>query len=179
MDTLQRFDLAADGFRERLVALGPDDWAARTPCEGWTVADLVDHTIATVRLVADSVGDVDAAPDADALARFDAACADLRRKVADPRLAGERVASPFGELALKPLVSSVVVHDVLVHTWDLARATGGDEELDGELVEHALAAMTPFDAALRGHGFGEKVAPPQGADRQTELLCFLGRTPQP
>jgi hypothetical protein len=39
--------------------------------------------------------------------------------------------------------------DVLIHTWNLARATGGDT----------------------------KVTPPPGADVQTEFLCFVGRQP--
>jgi len=37
--------------------------------------------------------------------------------------------------------------------------------------------MSPLDDVLREHGFGDKVDPPEGADAQTRLLCFLGRTP--
>jgi uncharacterized protein (TIGR03086 family) len=75
-------------------------------------------------------------------------------------------------------VSSIVVHDLLVHTWDLARATGGDERLDPALVEHTLASMEPLDDALRGHGaFADKLPAPDDADEQTKLLCFLGRQP--
>jgi uncharacterized protein (TIGR03086 family) len=110
--------------------------------------------------------------------RFDRACADLRAKVADPELASTVVESPFGELTLKQIVSSIVVHDLLVHTWDLARATGGDEHLDPALVEHTLASMEPLDDALRGHGaFADKLPAPDDADEQTKLLCFLGRQP--
>lgn len=177
MDTLGRLDLACQGFRSRLAALSADDLARPTPCEGWTADDLVEHTISTLRYAAESVGEHRAAPTGTPVERFDAASDELRRKCSDPALAATVVSSPFGELALKQLVSSVVVHDVLVHTWDLARATGGDELLDPSLVGHTLAAMTPFDDALRGHGFADKVPAPDGADDQTKLLCFLGRRP--
>ena len=116
-------------------------------------------------------------PAAGDLDRFDAAVADLHRKVADPGLGAHRGRRPVRAMALKQLVSGIVVHDLLVHTWDLARATGGDERLDEELVAHTLASMTPFDEVLREHGFAAKVPVDDDADDQTKLLCFLGRRP--
>jgi len=176
--TLERFDRAAAGFRLRLAALQPSDAARPSPCEAWSIQELVDHTVGVVAMVANLV----AAPIADANAghdvrRFDAAAEDLHRKVADPELGATVVQSPFGSMALKQLVSSIVVHDLLVHTWDLARATGGDERLDAELVAHTYASMTPFDEVLREHGFAKKVPVDDAADDQTKLLCFLGRRP--
>ncbi len=177
MDTLGRLDLACEGFRARLVAVTEMDLARATPCGGWTVGDLVDHTISTLRYAADAVGAPGVTPGGTRVERFDAATRELRSKATDPELAATVVETPFGALALKQLVSSIVVHDVVVHTWDLARATGQDEALDSGLVEHTLSSMRPFDAALRGHGFADAVPAPQGADSQTELLCFLGRRP--
>ena len=89
--------------------------------------------------------------------------------------------SPFGPLALKQLISSVVLHDTLVHTWDIAMATGGDLTLNAQMVERAFAKMAPLDDGLRGEStFAAKIEPPPGADLQTQFLCFLGRkVPQP
>jgi uncharacterized protein (TIGR03086 family) len=79
---------------------------------------------------------------------------------------------PF-EMALIPRLS-----DLIVHTWDLARATGGDERIDPDTAGVLLEFLTPNDEALRQSGsFGPKVDPPPGADVQVELLCFLGRQP--
>jgi uncharacterized protein (TIGR03086 family) len=176
--TLERYDAAVDGFRRRLEPLAESDFSRPSPCEGWTSGDLVDHTIGAVTLVAGLVGDrVDDDKSSSFVERYDRATRDLRAKVADPVLGSTVVESPFGTLAVKQLVSSIVVHDLLVHTWDLARATDGDERLDDELVAHTYASMSPLDAVLREHGFGDKVDPPEGADAQTRLLCFLGRTP--
>lgn len=66
--------------------------------------------------------------------------------------------------------------DVLVHTWDLARAAGLDERLDAEEVHRVFAAVLPIDAMLRSPGAcGPKLEPPAGADEQTRFLAFLGR----
>ncbi len=176
--TIERYDAAAQGFRDRLAPLHDEDFERPSPCEGWSAGDLVDHTIGAVVLVGDLVGGpAGDDPSLDRLSRFDRAHGALRAKVTDPELAATVADSPFGKLALKQLVSSIVVHDLLVHTWDLARATGGDERLDDDLVAHTYASMAPLDSVLREHGFAEKLAAPDGADPQVELLCFLGRQP--
>jgi uncharacterized protein (TIGR03086 family) len=176
--TLERFDGTAEGFRRRLAAVDPGDVDLPSPCEEWRVRELIDHALGVVVMVTNLVPSpiVDDASSSD-LARYDLAVADLHAKVADPALGATVVDSPFGAMALKQLVSSVVVHDLLVHTWDLARATGGDERLDAELVAHTYAAMLPFDETLRAHGFAPKVTVSDDVDDQTRLLCFLGRRP--
>jgi uncharacterized protein (TIGR03086 family) len=176
--TIERYDVAVEGFRRRLEPLAPADFARPSPCEGWTAGDLVDHTIGAVTLVAGLVGERgDEDRSASYATRYDRATEDLRAKVSDPVLGATVVESPFGTLALKQLVSSIVVHDLLVHTWDLARATDGDELLDNELVVHTYKHMAPLDDVLREHGFATKVDAPGDADAQTRLLCFLGRRP--
>lgn len=176
--TLERYDTATEGFRRRLAPLGPADFDRPSPCEGWSAGALVDHATDVLVMVSNLAGTrLDDDTSASRTERFDRAARDLRDKVADDALAASIVDSPFGRLALKQLVSSVVVHDLLVHTWDLARATGGDEQLDAPLVAHTYASMAPLDDVLREHGFAAKVEPPDGADAQTELLCFLGRRP--
>jgi uncharacterized protein (TIGR03086 family) len=176
--TLERYDVAVAGFRRRLEPLAPSDFSHPSPCDGWTAGDLVDHTIGAVTMVAGLVGDrLNDLGTLSYIERYDRATEDLRAKVADPALGATVVESPFGTLAIKQLVSSIVVHDLLVHTWDLARATDGDERLDEDLVAHTYEHMSPLDDVLREHGFAKKVDVPKGADAQTQMLCFLGRRP--
>ena len=42
--------------------------------------------------------------------------------------------------------------DILVHTWDLARATGLDETLDADEVHRMFVGMEPMDEMLRASG---------------------------
>jgi uncharacterized protein (TIGR03086 family) len=69
-------------------------------------------------------------------------------------------------------------NDILVHTWDLARATGLDETLDATEVGRMLAGMEPYDEAMRQSGhYGPRVEVPDDADEQTRLIAFTGRRP--
>jgi uncharacterized protein (TIGR03086 family) len=67
---------------------------------------------------------------------------------------------------------------VLIHTWDLARATGVDETLDATEVHQMLVMSEPYDEMLRASGqYGPRVAVPDDADEQTRLIAFMGREP--
>jgi uncharacterized protein (TIGR03086 family) len=69
--------------------------------------------------------------------------------------------------------------DNLVHTWDLATATGQDRHLDDELVEACVAMFLP-DMPERGRAggiVGRAVAVPAGAPAQDRLLGAMGRHP--
>jgi hypothetical protein len=69
-----------------------------------------------------------------------------------------------------------VCMDMLVHTWDLARAVGGDERLDERSVQEAYETLKSMDAMIRQPNvFGPRLEPPPGSDIQTEFLYFLGR----
>jgi uncharacterized protein (TIGR03086 family) len=98
--------------------------------------------------------------------------------MSSPKLAGKQVTGPMGTIAFKQLAGSIVLHDLLVHTWDFAVATGQSTALDPEAVETALERMEPMSAFIRGPGmFGPEVSPPLDADVQTRFLCFVGRSP--
>ena len=180
--TSENFIIVNEGFRARLVGLSDAQLSAETPCEGWTTLDCIDHVIEIYAQVASAVApeirDLDGATP---LERFDHLAPVIEAATKSPELGATIVQSPFGPLALKQLISSVVLHDTLVHTWDIAMATGGDLTLNAQMVERAFAKMAPLDDGLRGEStFAAKIEPPPGADLQTQFLCFLGRkVPQP
>ena len=69
--------------------------------------------------------------------------------------------------------------DQLVHTWDLAVATGQDASLDPELVDVCVAMFLP-EMPERGRAaglVGPAVAVPTGASAQDRLLGAMGRRP--
>jgi uncharacterized protein (TIGR03086 family) len=66
--------------------------------------------------------------------------------------------------------------DVLVHGWDLAKATRQDTTLDATLVAACWDVIEPQLDMLAGSGaFGTTVVVPDDADQQTKLLAALGR----
>jgi hypothetical protein len=72
------------------------------------------------------------------------------------------------------------IGDILMHTWDVARAAGLDERLDPDEVHRIFVTMGPFDEIMRTSGFfGAKVAVPDDADEQARVIAFSGRDPRP
>jgi uncharacterized protein (TIGR03086 family) len=105
----------------------------------------------------------------------------IQRALADPVIA-TRVedCGPPGRLSFEAAIDMTCTPDVLIHTWDLARATGLDERLDPDEVRRQLAgieALAPgVEQAMRGSGhYGPRVAVADDADEQTRLLAFMGR----
>ena len=179
MSTGERFAVVAAGFERRIVECPADRWDEPTPCLPWNARELVEHVLDVFGSVLAAVGaTIPDSASSGQLARWHASKAAMLAAVDDPILAAHVIPSPIGDFALKQVVGGVILHDLLIHTWDLARATGQDEQLDPGNVAAALAKMTPFDEFLRGPAmFGPKVTPPPHADEQTQLLCFLGREP--
>ena len=71
--------------------------------------------------------------------------------------------------------------EILVHTWDLAQATGQAAGLDPGLVRDALGPARQFAPVARLSGLiGPECAVPDDADDLTRLLAIFGRrTPAP
>ncbi|MEU8676887.1 TIGR03086 family metal-binding protein [Streptomyces sp. NPDC048560] len=75
-------------------------------------------------------------------------------------------------------VGLMVLGDLTVHAWDLARATGQDFVPDPAAVDvagPALAELAP--QAREGKVFGEPVPLPAGASPFEQLLALTGRDP--
>lgn len=71
-----------------------------------------------------------------------------------------------------------LTRDVLVHTWDLARAVGADDRLDPTWCEHFYSALPADPQALSASGmFSAPVVVDDEADAQARLLARLGRDP--
>ena len=90
----------------------------------------------------------------------------------DPELSSKTISGTFGEQPFESLVSRLLCADTLFHTWDLARATGQDEQLDAKAVQKAMEFLEPLDDAIRRPGgFAPKIVPPSDAStRHAPLL---------
>jgi uncharacterized protein (TIGR03086 family) len=94
----------------------------------------------------------------------------------DPETLAKPVSGPTGPTPFEQMLGALIAMDTHIHTWDLARAVGGDERLDPNVVRFAQGMLEPMDEMIRRPGvFGPKLQPPAGADEQTQLLYFLGR----
>ena len=166
-------------------AVRDDDWHRPTPCTEWDVKQIANHIIgenlwAAELLQGKTIQDVGNALDGD-LAGDDPATA--YRESA--RIAGEAVSGPeamqtichlsFGDYSGADYAAQLFM-DSLIHGWDIAKATGQDTALDGDLVAACLPIAEELTTAFRGSGaFGENLSVGSDADSQTRLLALLGR----
>jgi uncharacterized protein (TIGR03086 family) len=189
-----RFRRAADGFQQRIEAVPAHAWESQSPCPNWTARDVVGHVVNEARRVVATVHNREPEPlhgvavaamgrlpelaaNADLAAAWAQVSADMTAAIDDPGCRQVALPTPVGPLPFADSLEALP-EDVLIHTWDLARATGGDERLDPEIVAHVYEHFKPMDEALRQPwAFGPKVTPPANADLQAEFLCFVGRHP--
>jgi uncharacterized protein (TIGR03086 family) len=102
----------------------------------------------------------------------------IRAALADPEISTRRFDTPLGRVTFEQAIDIFVIPDLVIHTWDLARAAGLDDTLDPREVHRVLDEMTPVDQMLRDSGqYGPRVSVPNDADEQTRLIAFTGRDP--
>jgi uncharacterized protein (TIGR03086 family) len=174
-DIAATYDRIAAGFDQRVQGVADDAWDSPAPCEGWTARDIVEHVAGSAGYLLGKLGyePTEGLPPKE---RWAEARAAISGALHDPEKAASPAESPFGPTTVEGMVQQLLINDTLIHTWDLARATGQDETLDAETVASAQAALTPLDAMIRRPGvFGDKIESAPDADDQTRLLNFVGR----
>ncbi|MCB0994811.1 MAG: TIGR03086 family protein [Acidimicrobiales bacterium] len=165
---------AAAHFDQNLKAVGDDQWDLPTPCEGWSVRELVDHAVQAQAGIGSVLGSA-AAPDAS----WDDVYPAVSAAIDDPsNLEGNAPPQVMGGMPKHQLLG-IAVGDVLLHSWDLARATGGDENLPPaavEAVQMGLGRM-PEQMLRSPKMFANPVEVADDASAQDKLLGFTGRQP--
>jgi uncharacterized protein (TIGR03086 family) len=181
-ETSDRFRSLAADLAARAHAVPPDRWESPAPCAGWVARDVVRHLVEWVPgfFSGSPVRFGDVPPvEQDPAAAWDAVAAGLQAALDDPQVAATEVTSRAGTYPLEQCAAMFVLPDVLVHTWDLARAAGLDPELDPDEVQRGLAGMgaMPEEALVASGQFGPRVPVPDDADPQTRLIALTGRDP--
>jgi uncharacterized protein (TIGR03086 family) len=178
----RRHRLIADDFARRVH--GAADWSAAAPVPGWEARDVVVHLVEWLTGFVASGSDVrlpeGPPPATEPVAAWEAHQRAVQAVLDDPELAGSEFANPHtGSMPLAVAIDRFYTSDVFMHTWDLARATGQDDTLDPELCAVLVSGMEPIEELMRGSGqYGPRVAVPDTADPQTQMLGFIGRDPE-
>ena len=180
-------DAAHAALRTAVAGVGADAWSRPTPCEAWTVAQVLQHAAGDQQAYAAVLGE-GAFPSYDPFAPSGELEGDalvlIEAPLAAASLAFSRVAAedpavavplPQGPLAAPTAVGAAAL-DAAVHAWDIAVATGQPSPVDAELAAHlhdvALAIVEP----LRGFAYDEAL-PGDDGDPLNRLLRYLGRDP--
>ena len=180
-DIADRYRRLAAAFGERVAAVPDHRWDAQSPCPEWTARDVVRHVVDSqgmfLGFVGDEMGDIPSVDD-DPSGAVAAATAAVQERLDDPARATQTFEGFLGESTLEDSVNRFLATDLVVHAWDLARATGQDERMDPQEVTEVWGTAQGFGDTLRTPGaFGPEIEPPPDASDQDRLLAFLGRQP--
>lgn len=185
-DTLLERDRRAVIATMQLVAeTTPADLARCTPCDGWTVYDLIAHmTGQQIGFAAAARGSgADLAAWAPSSRPYTDVCVDLLAAFAAPGLHQRGFVLPEirdGGTFPAPIAVSFHLVDNVVHAWDLAAALGAPLELDQDLLSAALEIARRVPDGPERLRPGSAFAPGRSEAGRTDLeriLYLLGRDP--
>ena len=160
-------------------------WDRRSPCDAWDARGVLEHVIGFHDvLLLRPLGLKPDRPHDDPQRRWELTYGQLEKAFESGRRLFERIVdipelpgNPATRLDARAMMPNLT-RDVLVHTWDLARAVGADDRLDPRWCELFYAAL-PSDAGVPSVSgmFDAPVAVGQQTDLQSKLLARLGRNP--
>lgn len=177
-----RYRSAAAGFTRRVQ--GTSDWDAPTPVAEWRARDIVDHLATWLPEMVGGGSSVEFTPGPsaaeDPVGAWTHLDAQVQALLDDPATAQLEHSNPHtGTAPVPQVIDQYFTSDVVFHTWDLARATGQDDQLDQAFVTQAYEGMSQMSDMIRGSGqFGEQQPVPEDATVQDKLFAFLGRDPR-
>ena len=168
--------LSCQGFTD-VVGQVANGWDRPSPCPGWDAQAILEHVIGfhDVLLLV-PLGAKPRRPKGDPAARWAVTWSALGSALREDRDRGNPAISG-SRLGLARLLPALTT-EVLVHTWDLAKAIGVIVELDAELCEHAYQTAQRNVDRLRASGmFTTPIPVGDDVDNATKLVAFLGRDP--
>ena len=171
-------DAALAAIQPVLRGLSDDDLGKQTPCADFTCGELVEHlTMSLVQLGAmagatvtdPGQGSIEHRVSTVAAQAIDAwRTVDLSGTVPGP--GGGEMPASFG--------ASILPVELILHGWDLARASGQDLPVRDDVVACLRELAEAFVPSARSNGsFGEEVEAPADSSPIDRLAAYAGRRP--
>jgi uncharacterized protein (TIGR03086 family) len=178
------FDPPVRQLRALLLGIGDDDLGSATPCDEWTVGDLLAHLTDFTRAftqaaqkLTDAPGTSTPAPVPSAAdlpphwrSRLPVMLEELATAWKDPA-AWTGSARAGGATMPAVAAGTAAVNELTMHGWDLARATGQDYAADPRILEALIEFLSQ----------NQEAPPAEAEDEQTLLdqaLTLSGRDPR-
>jgi uncharacterized protein (TIGR03086 family) len=184
VELLELFQRAQAQFTDRVDAVAPDQWDDEA-LPGWTVGDLVAHLVSENLWVPPLLAGEPAAegrfPDetsdllgSDPFIGWESAADDALSAFAEDDALMRTVHLTRGPTPATEYIGEMIA-DLVVHAWDLARATDGDTDLEPELITAALVLAERLpDDGVSGL-FDPPIPVSDSAPPQVRLLARFGR----
>jgi uncharacterized protein (TIGR03086 family) len=175
-----RYRIVAGRLADLMAAVPADRWSSPSPCSDWSAADVAEHVVATE---ADLLGRMDfATPDGlvtdDVSTSWDAVRTAVQDALDDPMRADHEYDGYFGPTTFAQTIDRFYTSDIVIHTWDLARAAGLPqfEPIEEVEMERIVASYEGLGDMMRQPGLlGPAIDVDDEASEQTKFLAFYGR----
>jgi uncharacterized protein (TIGR03086 family) len=179
-DVSERYRRLAATLTARIQGVPDDAWSNQTPCEQWTARQLVGHVVEVHGRFQQLVGRslVDHPPvEEDPAGAWAAVRDQMQADLDDPDRVAEEYDGRFGRSTFGASVDGFVNFDLVVHGWDLARATGQDDTIDPQDVQRIQGQVDAMGDVMRENGvIAAPVDPTPDASPQDRLMNSLGRS---
>ena len=184
MGPFDRAAITLTACRAVLRRLTEDDLSRPSPCTEYTVGEVGQHVVRSMVLLASVASDpaagLAAGPVGPAAGSLDeqvavtteAALTAWRRRGVGGTVAVGRSTLPAS------LAVEIIPMELLVHGWDMARATGQQIDVPPEVADHLLGrARALVTEDKRGRSFAAEVPAGPQASALQRLIAFTGRVP--
>lgn len=191
-DPVKLYRRAIIRAKEVVAQIEQEQLDSPTPCAEWNVRTVINHLIGGIELTTAGLlgnalkfepGTAESSyiAEANAIKLSQAYETESDRVLAatgQPDALERVVPTRFGEMPMPQFLMGIAL-DQLVHTWDLAKATGQDVALDPGLVDMALPVLQSgfADMGRQGGLIGPEVPVPDGASLQDRMIGYMGRQP--
>ena len=179
METFECASVTLAACRSVLGRLTADDLARPSPCAEYTVGEVGEHVVRSMGLLASVAGaegpvagSAEGLLDERVTVTAEAALAAWRRRGLDGSVQVGRSTLPAS------LAVEIIPLELLVHGWDMARATGSEIDVAPEVAGYVLGrARSLITADKRGRSFAAEVPAGPSATVLERLIAFTGREP--
>ena len=184
MDIVSALEVSYDQTAKLVANLEATQLDAPSPCAGWDTRAMLNHLLGATwmftlvnqgRPAGEDAGDV--IGDDPSLAVAAAAKENLASWRQPGAFEGDR-AYPFGPFPADG-AALINLEEVVVHNWDLAKATGQELRIDADVAQmvYEFCQSLPLDDFCAHGAFGPEVAVSESAPLPAPLVALLGRQP--
>ncbi len=185
MDIIDALERSWEVGAQVVAGLTAEQLDAPTPCAGWDVRALLNHTLGEALMMTRVNQGQAAGNDHGDLVGDGGTLVATWAEVARENVASWRESGLEGDrtyfYGTFPSPASAIINlgEVVVHTWDLAMAIGRPAPVDPALAAlvHQLYASVPLDGMRAGGMLGPEVEVSDGAPVADRMLALLGRRP--
>jgi uncharacterized protein (TIGR03086 family) len=178
MDLVDRHRRACAGFSNVTAQLRDEQWDLPTPCTEWDARAVVEHVIGFHDfLLLRPLGVRANRPKTDPAERWSATSNAMFAALDAPETLDRETALPGGGTSSPRQMLAALTTDVLVHTWDLARAATLDPALDDDLCSLAYERGRASGMGAANDMHAAEILVGADAEAPARLIALSGRNP--